>query len=132
MSQTGYGAPPGGGRLVTEAVARMRRMRRASRRACLERMLADPADPRHGTAAGYAYGCRCDRCRAARAEESRRYAERKRNPPPPPLSRREEASAWWLVRHGIAPARVAEAYGVGERAIQRAVDRLAWRKDGKR
>ena len=27
-------------------------------------MEADPGDPRHGTKAGYRYGCGCDRCRA--------------------------------------------------------------------
>lgn len=35
-----------------------------------------PDDPRHGTQAGYGYGCRCDRCRAA---QSRYKADRRRH-----------------------------------------------------
>lgn len=38
----------------------------------LAEMQADPDDYRHGTVAGYMYGCRCDRCRKAQAEY---YAE---------------------------------------------------------
>lgn len=41
-----------------------------------ESLAAD--DPRHGTATGYGYGCRCDRCRAANTEKNRVLrAERK-------------------------------------------------------
>lgn len=32
----------------------------------------DPNDPRHGTLTGYQCGCKCDRCKAANAEQSRR------------------------------------------------------------
>lgn len=48
-----------------------------------ERFLADMDDPRHGTASGYTYGCRCARCRMAGREASRR-----------PRPRREEPEAW--------------------------------------
>lgn len=47
--------------------------RRRSRR--LAALRADPAHPMHGTATGYFYGCRCERCRAARHE---RYVEQER------------------------------------------------------
>ncbi|POX86075.1 hypothetical protein C3477_23265 [Mycobacterium kansasii] len=46
------------------------RKRRADRR---KRELDDnPDDPRHGTLTGYQCGCKCDRCKAANAEQSRR------------------------------------------------------------
>ncbi|WP_155772111.1 hypothetical protein [Mycobacterium asiaticum] len=46
------------------------RKHRAERR---KRELDDnPDDPRHGTVTGYQYGCKCDRCKAANAEQSRR------------------------------------------------------------
>lgn len=32
----------------------------------LLKMIDDPNDPRHGTATGHKYGCRCDRCVGAR------------------------------------------------------------------
>lgn len=33
----------------------------------LAKMSEDPSDALHGTATGYNYGCRCDRCRAAKS-----------------------------------------------------------------
>lgn len=44
---------------------------------CLAEMKANPKDPRHGTATGYTYGCKCDRCRAAskKATVKSRWAE---------------------------------------------------------
>ena len=48
------------------------------RRKALEQLLADPGDRRHGTVTGYRYGCRCDRCRAARVADQRSYRARKR------------------------------------------------------
>lgn len=47
-----------------------RRRRLARRR---QDLLANPDDPQHGTDNGYTnYGCRCDRCKAANTEQSRR------------------------------------------------------------
>lgn len=34
----------------------------------LEEMEENPEDPRHGTLTGYAYGCRCERCVAAKRQ----------------------------------------------------------------
>lgn len=47
--------------------------------AALAVMRDDPCDPRHGTAKGYNYGCRCERCRAAKHEryETRYEAARR-------------------------------------------------------
>lgn len=53
---------------------------------CLEDMVADPSDRRHGTATGYRYGCRCEKCRAAAREARRKGALRQRE-------RREEVLA---------------------------------------
>lgn len=44
---------------------------REYRARALEGMRADPADPRHGTHAGYSYGCRCPRCKMAEAAYKR-------------------------------------------------------------
>ena len=44
----------------------------------LARMRADESDPLHGTVAGYTYGCRCERCRAAKTADMREYRRRKR------------------------------------------------------
>ena len=49
----------------------------------LAAMAADPGHPWHGTYAGYTYGCRCEKCRAAarehrlafRARESDRFED---------------------------------------------------------
>lgn len=37
------------------------------KRKCLAVMTYDPRDVRHGTVTGYGYGCRCERCRAAKS-----------------------------------------------------------------
>ena len=44
-----------------------------SRAKVLEKMRKDPSDRRHGTNYGYTCGCHCDKCRAAHAENVRRY-----------------------------------------------------------
>ncbi len=45
----------------------------------LAEMQANPEDPRHGTKTGYAYGCRCDRCKQAHSAYQRKiYLRRKR------------------------------------------------------
>ncbi|GAC1601729.1 MAG: hypothetical protein NVS3B21_29530 [Acidimicrobiales bacterium] len=36
----------------------------------------DPADPRHGSGAGYISGCRCDSCREAWRDQGRAYRRR--------------------------------------------------------
>lgn len=44
------------------ARARRRKYNRDIKRRYLAEMEANPKDPRHGTNAGYTYGCRCHRC----------------------------------------------------------------------
>lgn len=43
----------------------------------LQAFLDDPDDKRHGAARGYQLGCRCDRCREAGREYSRRQKQRR-------------------------------------------------------
>ena len=54
------------------ALSRNRARRRAQEYRCRVRKLrgleGDPTSPMHGTMTGYRYGCRCERCRAARHE----------------------------------------------------------------
>ena len=62
---------------MTLSLNRARRKRQEYR--CRLRRLAelgtDTTHPMHGTVTGYRYGCRCERCRAARHEY---YVERER------------------------------------------------------
>ena len=53
-----------------------------SKERCLKQMQEDPTDKRHGTATGYNYGCRCEKClmvgrlyylRSARLERKERH-----------------------------------------------------------
>ena len=48
--------------------ARRKRQTEACKARRLARMADDPDDELHGTPTGYDYGCRCDRCRAAKHE----------------------------------------------------------------
>lgn len=46
--------------------ANLKRIRARCIARALARTKADPDDPHHGTATGYNYGCRCERCREAK------------------------------------------------------------------
>lgn len=43
-----------------------------------DQMHGNSEDPRHGTTTGYRYGCRCERCTAARMAYQEEYRARKR------------------------------------------------------
>ena len=58
--------------------ARRKRQTEACKRRRLAKMKEDPDDELHGTPTGYNYGCRCDRCREAKAASARRYRLGKR------------------------------------------------------
>lgn len=79
------------------------------RRKALERLLSDPGDRRHGTVTGYRYGCRCDRCRAARVADQRKYRARKR--------REEMAAGDW--EKGDRCAHQEHAYRLLKRGVPR-------------
>ncbi len=55
---------------------------RRSRERGLRQLQEDPEDPRHGTATGYIYGCRCESCReywnGMRRAQDTKARERKR------------------------------------------------------
>ena len=60
------------------AVAKKRERAKELVKKSLAEMQANPEDPRHGTLAGYTYGCRCDRCKQTNNEYQReRYLRRK-------------------------------------------------------
>lgn len=76
---------PGCGRALADIedsvrIERNRAKAAAAGRRCRERILKqmqeDPGHEKHGTATGYTYGCRCERCCEAQAERKRKYADR--------------------------------------------------------
>ncbi len=58
-----------GGPGLSDSTARRKRQEYECRVRRLAELRADPAHPMHGTMTGYRYGCRCERCRAARHEQ---------------------------------------------------------------
>ena len=64
---------------LSDLPARRKRQEHECRARRLAELRADPGHPMHGTMTGYRYGCRCERCRAARHEyHVRTYASRRR------------------------------------------------------
>ena len=54
--------------MTDEDIARKRQQRRSGILKHREELLRNPDDPRHGSKTGYDYGCRCDRCKAAKSD----------------------------------------------------------------
>ena len=89
--------------------------------------LPEADDPRHGSAAGYHYGCKCGPCRAAHAERNRAQRNRRREGSTarrvkgatpiegisslPALSVEAKAEALGELDSGRDPERVAEHFG---------------------
>lgn len=71
-------------------------------------MEANPNDTSHGKLAGYIYGCRCERCRAANTEHARRERRKKRE-------RRGEKTPGTLGQERGEKAQVLERDAQGQR-----------------
>lgn len=58
--------------MTDEDRERKRQQRRSGILKHREELLRNPDDPRHGSKTGYDYGCRCDRCKAAKSDADKR------------------------------------------------------------
>lgn len=92
-------------------------------------MEANPNDPRHGTKAGYSYGCRCERCRAAKRSEKRykpksmEFVSKNKE-----VGKRNASRIWWLLHHGVPKSKIAAFLCVDESCIDAALDDAGYGK----